>query len=177
MTFADALLAEFDHEMDNTRRTLERVPDDRLGWRPHARSWTLGELATHLAGLLDWAQAALERDAVDLAGPDAPPRRQAATSRAQLLEGFDRSRAAVRAALAATDDARLGEPWTLRAGGRMIFTLSRLAVLRNMVMNHGIHHRGQLGVYLRLVDVPVPALYGSSADESAHQEAAARHPS
>ena len=166
MSFAQSLLPEFDHEMAGTRRTLERVPEDRLSWRPHPRSSTLGELATHLANLNSWIVRTVETDSFDIAPVGAPrPRPEPLGSRQALLAAFDGQVAAGRARLAAATDEQMRAPWTLLAGGKTVFTMPRAACLRSFVMSHGIHHRAQLGLYLRMLDVPVPGLYGPSADE------------
>jgi uncharacterized damage-inducible protein DinB len=166
MTLREALLAEFDQEMANTRKSLERVPDDRLEWRPHPKSSSLGRLATHLAEIPAWAATALEQDSFDLVPPGSAPHQPAFIgSHREVLELFDKNVAAARAALAGVSDESLAKPWSLLSGGKTIFTLPRLSVFRNFVLNHSIHHRAQLGVYLRLNDLPVPALYGPSADE------------
>lgn len=159
---ADAPLPEFDHEMTNTRKMLERVPDDRLDYRPHEKSYTLLELASHVSNLPTWATMTLASTELDLEQPfdREPPR-----TTEELLAEFDRTSSEARTALdAATADA-LTVPWTLRSGEHEIFTLPRAAVLRSFVLNHLIHHRAQLSVYLRLLDVPVPGMYGPSADE------------
>lgn len=166
MPIRDHILPEFDHEMAGTRRSLERVPEDRLAWKPHEKSGTLGWLATHLARLPHWAVQTITRDSIDIAPTDGsvtpgPP----AASRRELLELFDRNVAEARAAIAGASDETLLKPWTMLAGGRVIFTQPRVMVLRGFVVNHIIHHRAQLGVYLRLNDIPVPALYGPTADE------------
>lgn len=167
MPLSQALLPEFDREMANTRKALERVPEDKFGWKPHAKSMTLGRLATHVAEMASWATTALETESLDFAPPGQPPYQpQIAASRAALLEMFDKNVAAAQAAITAASDAQWMVNWTLLAGGQKLFSMPRIAVLRGMVMNHIIHHRGQLTVYLRLNDVPVPALYGPSADES-----------
>ncbi|HVB98352.1 MAG TPA: DinB family protein [Candidatus Dormibacteraeota bacterium] len=167
MSLNQALLAEFDNEMKNTRKTLERVPEDKFSWKPHTKSMELGRLSTHIAELPGWIQDTFQKDSFDLSSPGGqghqPP--QIATRR-QLLELFDRNVASGRAALAAAKDEQFQQPWSLLRAGETIFTLPRGAVLRSMVLNHVIHHRAQLGVYLRLNDVPVPAIYGPSADES-----------
>ncbi len=166
MVLSAGLLPEFDQEMANTRKTLERVPEDKLAWTPHPKSMAMGRLATHVAQIPGWATMTLEKDSLDLAPqgvPVEPP--QEAKSRKELLELFDKNVAGARAAIAGASDEHLGKPWTLLSGGRTILTLPRIAVLRGFVMNHGIHHRAQLGVYLRLNNLPVPALYGPSADE------------
>jgi uncharacterized damage-inducible protein DinB len=164
MGLSQALLPEFDQEMANTRKTLERVPDDKLGWKPHAKSGTMGWLANHVATLPRLAVFAIEQDSVDVA---TVPRPSPANSRQELLGTFDKQMAAARAAIAGASDERLLQPWSLLFSGRTIFTLPRTAVLRSFFMNHCIHHRAQLGVYLRLNDIPVPAIYGPSADEGA----------
>ena len=147
-------------------RALERVPEDKFGWTPHEKSMTMGRLATHLAELTRFIPTTLETESLDLAPPGgAPYQPKTAASRAELLETFDQSVAAARTAIASASDAQWMVPWTLLSGGKTMFSMPRVAVLRGMVMNHIIHHRGQLAVYLRLQDVPVPALYGPSADE------------
>ena len=166
MKLRETLLPEFDHEMANTRRTLERIPEDKLSWKPHEKSTTMGGLATHLANIPAWAVNTINDNSFDLTPPGAPPTRiRPVNSRAEVLEMFDQNVAAARAAVAASSDEHLLKPWSLLSGGRTIFTLPRIAVVRSMVMSHTIHHRAQLGVYLRLNDVPVPAVYGPSADE------------
>jgi uncharacterized damage-inducible protein DinB len=168
MALSEALLPEFDHEMGNTRKTLERVPEDKFGWKPHEKSFSMGHLATHLATLPSWTAITIEKDVIDIAPEGEPPSKaEPAKSRAELLETFDRNVAAARAALAGASDEALLKPWTLLSSGKTIFTLPRIAALRSFVMNHNVHHRAQLGVYLRLNDVPVPSIYGPSADEGA----------
>jgi uncharacterized damage-inducible protein DinB len=162
MPMVDALLPEFDHEMTTTRKLLERVPDDRLGWKPHARSTSIGGLATHLSNLPWWGQVTVAEPEFDLASVPPSPE---ATSRAQILETFDRNVAATRALLSGKSDAELMVPWTLKRGGQTVFSMPKAAVWRSFVLSHVIHHRGQLSVYLRLLDVPVPSIYGPSADE------------
>lgn len=163
MSIAEGLLPEFDHEMANTRRALERVPEEQLGWRPHPKSPTLGWLATHLASMPQWAAMTMQVDAFDIGG-EAPPAEVG--SREELLAMFDKNVAAARASIVEASDEKMLATWTLLMNGNPIFALPRMGVLRGMILNHGIHHRGQLTVYLRLNDVPVPALYGPSADES-----------
>jgi uncharacterized damage-inducible protein DinB len=158
----DGLLAEYDHEIATTRKLIERVPKDRLAWKPHEKSMSLGGLARHIATLPTWGTTILEQASFDLAtvGPN-PPEPSAPED---ILDDFERSTAAARKALDKTD-AEFIAPWTLRRAGQEMFTLPRIAAFRSFVLSHLIHHRGQLSVYLRLNDIPVPAIYGPSADE------------
>jgi uncharacterized damage-inducible protein DinB len=166
MALNEALLPEFDMEMKNTRKTLERIPEEKFGWKPHEKSSAMGGLATHIANLPSWIVSIIGRDSLDLAPGGAPlPPAPEAKSRQDLLATFDKNVAAARAALAGASDAQLIKPWSLMHNGKTNFTLPKVAVLRSFVMNHSIHHRAQLTVYLRLNDLPVPALYGPSADE------------
>jgi uncharacterized damage-inducible protein DinB len=167
MTISQSLLPEFDREMTNTRKCLERAPEDKFDWKPHPKSLTIRRLAGHLAHLPSWAVMAIGQDSIDIMPPGAPPPRSPEPeSRTALLEVFDKNVAEARAALAGASDEHLLKGWTLLKGGQEIFTLPRVAMLRGFVMNHLIHHRAQLCVYFRLNDVPVPALYGPSADEA-----------
>lgn len=167
MAISQSLLPEFDHETAHTRRTLERVPDDRFEWKPHQKSMSMGRLAGHLAEVLDWGVTVVEHDAFDMAPPGGtsfkPPVLGAA---AEVVDLFDKNRAAARAAIAGASDEHLLKTWSLLSGGKTILSMPRIAVLRAFVMSHMIHHRAQLGVYLRLNDLPVPAIYGPSADET-----------
>lgn len=166
MSLSSVLLPEFDHEWANTRRTLERIPEDKLDWKPHEKSFPMGHLGAHIANILNWAVHTVNDESVDLAPPDAPPpQNKPPASRQEILDTFDKNLAEARAAIAGASDEHLKKPWTLLHGGNTIFTMPRIAVLRGAIMNHSIHHRAQLGVYLRLNDVAVPALYGPSADE------------
>jgi uncharacterized damage-inducible protein DinB len=166
MSITQSLLPEFDQEMAGTRKELERVPDGRFDWKPHPKSMTLGRLASHLAELASWGQYTLELRELDIAPPGQPaPQANNLGTRAEVLALFDRSAAGARRALAAATDPDWMVPWSLKKGGTTLFTLPRIAVVRSMVLNHMIHHRAQLGVYLRLLDVPLPSLYGPTADE------------
>ncbi len=165
MTIAETMLPEFDHEMNTTRSLLERVPEDKADWKPHAKSMALGRLANHLATLPEWVVFTLGGTELDFMAPDAP-RAPEFASTAQALELFDEHVKNARAALAAAQDEDLKVKWTLRAGERTIFSMPRIAVLRSSVLNHIIHHRGQLSVYLRLHDVPLPPIYGPTADST-----------
>jgi len=165
MGLRDALLPEFDHEMATTRRLLERVPDAELGWKPHERSMTLGRLAAHIANLPYWCSVTLETTVFELDSLPSDSQRPLADSAVGLVREFDGKVAAARAKLAAALDAELLTPWTLKKSGQEMFTMPRISALRSFVMNHIIHHRGQLSVYLRLKNVPLPSIYGPTADE------------
>jgi len=165
MTIRDALLTEFDLELPYTRRSLERVPVDKFGWKPHEKSMTLGWLATLLALIPTWGVFALETDAFDARAASGGQRPALPTSADQLLALFDENYAKLRTALAATSDEHLQTAWTLRAGDEVWFTQPRWLALRAYILNHVIHHRAQLGVYLRMHDIAVPAIYNDSADE------------
>ncbi len=164
MSIVDALLPEFDHEIATTRTLLARVPDGRNDWAPHPKASSLEKLAGHIAILPGWGEATLAHDSVDLATmpPPAP-----LTTREAWLGAFDATSAAMRAALVGRTDAELMATWSLKRDGQVIFSMPRVAVLRSFFMNHLIHHRGQLSVYLRALDVALPAIYGPSADEGA----------
>ena len=167
MSISEALLPEFDQEMDGARRTLERVPDDRFDWKPHPKSGSMIWLASHLADVPYWAALTIQQDELDLMPGGKPlPQPPLPTSVRQMLTMFDERVVEARAAIAATDDAAFSRPWTFLRNGVTVFSMPRIMVLRTFVMNHLIHHRAQLGVYLRLNDIPVPALYGPSADEN-----------
>lgn len=163
MSIAQSLLPEFDHEFATLRKTLERVPDGRMDYTPHAKSMPMGRLAGHLAELPGWVNATIEADELDFGKMAYTPFIPATT--AELVSALDTALAKARPALAGASDADLMKPWTLRQGEQVFFTMPKVAVLRSFVMNHMIHHRAQLGVYLRLNDVPVPGTYGPSADE------------
>lgn len=162
MPLNQALLPEFDHEMGNTRKSLERIPEGKFDWKPHEKSSTMGQLATHLATINNWTEAIIGQDSFDVANSPRPP---VFKSRQEILNAFDQGTAAARKALAGASDEQLIKPWSLVNAGQTIFTLPRVAVVRSFIFNHTIHHRAQLGVYLRLNDVPVPSIYGPSADE------------
>jgi uncharacterized damage-inducible protein DinB len=167
MAIAEALLPEFDQEAAGVRRTLERVPADKFEWRPHEKSGTMIWLAGHLANLPQWAVLTMAADELDLApGGESMPLPPTPTSVEDLVATFDRHAAAARAALAAASDADFMKSWSLLNNGTVLMTLPKAAVIRSFVMNHLIHHRAQLGVYLRMNDVPVPSIYGPSADEA-----------
>lgn len=165
---SESLLPEFDNEMAGTRKSLERIPEEKFGWKPHEKSMKMGDLATHLAHIPDWASVAINTESLDVAPPGEPPlRNPPLNSVAEVLELFDKNVAAARDAIQGASDEHLHKPWTLLAGGKTIVSRPRAAILRDFVLSHTIHHRAQLGVYLRLNDVPVPAIYGPSADDDA----------
>jgi uncharacterized damage-inducible protein DinB len=168
MRISDTFLPEWDHEMATTRRVLDRVPFEKWDWRPHAKSFTMGDLATHLSNIPGWVAEVVGKDDLDIAPPGQPPYKPPKYgSKDELLAAFDKNVAAGRAALAGAENDHLMKPWSLLSGGQTMFTLPRTGVLRSLVMNHAVHHRAQLGVYMRLLDVPVPSMYGPSADEAA----------
>ena len=162
MSAIDALIQEFENEGATTRRVLARVPEARLGWKPHAKSMSLGTLALHVANIpgfiTDWAL----KDSADVGGGEGSPE---AKSAAELLAVHDASIAKAKAALQKLGDAGLQQNWSMTANGAKLMTIPKGALLRNIALNHWYHHRGQLSVYLRLLDVPVPSIYGPSADE------------
>ena len=166
MSLSATLLPEFDQEMASTRKTLERIPMEKPDWKPHEKSMAMGPLAIHVATIPDWAAVTIAQDSLDFMPEDGQPYQPPKLStQKELLEAFDQGVVKARAAIAGASDEHLAKPWTLLAGGKVIFTMPRAAVLRSMVLNHLIHHRAQLGVYLRLNGIAVPAIYGPSADE------------
>jgi uncharacterized damage-inducible protein DinB len=166
VSLSQALLPEFDAEMANTRRVLERVSDDKLGWKAHEKSNTIGWVGMHLADIPGWPAMILAQDSLDIAPVGGQPyRTPPALSRQDILERFEKNVAIGRAALAAATDEQLAQSWSLLQAGETIFTLPRAAVLRSFVFSHLIHHRAHLCVYLRLNNIPVPGMYGPSADE------------
>lgn len=162
MAIKDALLPEFDHEVGTTRKVLDRIPDAQLGWKPHDKSTTIGGLGSHIANLPGLGSRVLGSDEFDVASATRPPQ---GNSRAEILSMFDAATKQFRDALASKSDAELMATWTLKRGGQTMFAVPRIGAIRTFMLNHLIHHRGQLSVYLRLLDVPVPSIYGPSADE------------
>jgi uncharacterized damage-inducible protein DinB len=165
MAIIDALLPEFDHEMATTRRLLNRVPEEQFGWKPHDKSMSIGELSTHLVNILFWCNAILRAPSLDLETISDGARPTAPASHDELLSNFDNKLATARALLTSSKDPELLSPWTLKQGEQEFFTMPRITAIRSFVMNHSIHHRGQLSVYLRLNNIPVPPIYGPTADE------------
>ena len=164
MNLNEALLAELKHEAVNTRKILERAPADKYNWKPHEKSMSLGQLTSHLAELTSWLNAIIEHPELDFATYDYKPKQFSTTE--DLLKFYDETLAKGSGALqAATNETLMGN-WKLRNSDRVFLDLPRIAVVRTMVLSHVIHHRGQLSVYLRLLDVPLPSIYGPTADES-----------
>ena len=160
MSIAEALLAEFDQEMATTRRLLERVPSDKGSWKPHDKSFSLAHLAQLVSWMPGWITKTIQEPDINLQG-------QAGYSNEKteaLVEGFDRNVKEARKAIAESSDEHFGTPWSLKMGEKVLFTLPRGPAVRQH-LNHLYHHRGQLTVYLRLVDVPLPSIYGPTADE------------
>jgi uncharacterized damage-inducible protein DinB len=167
MPITDLLLPEYDQEMANTRKMLAAIPDDKLSFKPHAKSFTMKDLATHLATIPEWTVETVQKSQLDFAPEGQPPYQPPdLKSQKDLLAAFDRGVEKGRAALAGATDEALGQPWSLLQTGQVLFTMPKIAVIRTFVMNHAIHHRAQLGVYLRLCDQPVPGVYGPSADDT-----------
>lgn len=166
MSIAQSLLPEFDQEMANTRKTLERVPEDKFEWKPDPKSMSMGRLAQHIAEMPSWGSSTMVADNLDLdpEGKGFTPRPLPKT-RQEVLEMFDKNVKEARAAIEKASDADFMKPWSLLMNKKVLMTMPRTAVLRSFVMNHIIHHRAQMTVYFRLNGVPVPALYGPSADE------------
>jgi uncharacterized damage-inducible protein DinB len=162
MSLSESLLMEFDQEAQTTKRVLERIPDDKLGWKPHPKAFSLGQLALHIASGPGQIVAAIAQDTAEVPNFAQPE----AKSRQEVLETFSKSMASARSGLKNMDDARLMSEWTLTRNSKPLMSVPRIGFLRSILMNHTYHHRGQLSVYLRILDVPVPSIYGPSADEN-----------
>jgi len=167
-----ALLGEYDQEMANTRKALERVPDAKWDYKPHPKSGTMGWLVNHIVLFPSWAADMFTSDSFDVAPSGKQVEFPTARNTKEALAIFDQGVPAARSALSKATDEQLMKVWSLLSSGQPMFSMPRVAVLRGMIMNHLIHHRAQLCVYLRLNDVPVPALYGPSADEGTMTAAA-----
>jgi uncharacterized damage-inducible protein DinB len=167
MRIAETMMPEIEQEMAQTRKTLARVPDDKFSYKPHEKSMEMGALALHIAMMADWGADTLVSDDFDVAPVNGPAYQMpTAKTSAELLALFDKAVERLKTNLAKTDDAAMMKQWSLLQGGRPLFSMPRAAVMRGMILNHMVHHRGQLTVYLRMCNVPVPALYGPSADEA-----------
>jgi uncharacterized damage-inducible protein DinB len=162
MAINEAFIGELQHEAATTRKLLERIPAETFDWKPHEKSMSMHRLAAHTAEMFGWISPTLESDEMDFAKPYDQPN---PTNTEELLELLDKNVATATESLRKTDDATFMKNWTLRNGEEIFLTMPKAAVVRSFVMNHIVHHRGQLSVYLRLNDIPVPALYGPSADE------------
>lgn len=163
MKMKDSLIAEFEREAQTTRRHLERLPNDKLDWRPHEKSFTAVGLASHIVEMIGWADSILNLDELDIDPATYKP--YEAASVAELLKTFDDNVAAIKKALASVADATLDQPWRFKMAGQVFLERSKAEIFRDVVLSHVIHHRGQLSVYLRLLDVSVPGSYGPTADE------------
>lgn len=159
---AAAFIAELRQEAQSARKCLERVPEDKFEYKPHEKSMTFGQLATHVAEMVGWATVTVKTDQLDFATDYKPFEPK---TNAELVEFFEKNLSEAIEALENTSDEEMMQDWTLRNGEQIYFTMPRVQVMRGMVFNHIIHHRGQLSVYMRLNDIPVPSLYGPSADE------------
>jgi len=165
MALKDGMLMELKHEMANTRKMLERVPFEKATFKPHEKSHALSSLATHIARLPSWVTRVVTLPEFNVGDPNAFPKFEPLTSTQQVLDTFDKNVVEATKTLEAASDEALVTPWTFRNGEQVIFTLPRVAAIRSMGLSHMYHHRGQLSVYLRLLDVPIPGMYGPSADE------------
>jgi uncharacterized damage-inducible protein DinB len=163
MAIIDGILQEFVHESAGTRKTLERLPESELGWKPHPKSMTMGVLACHLAETPSFVEAILKKDELNFKMSEYKPADLKTVK--EIVARFDANVAKAKKVMKGVADATLMLPWTLKGDGKVVFSMPRIAALRAMVLNHSVHHRGQLTVYLRLKDVPLPGLYGPSADE------------
>ncbi len=163
MSISDAFAAELQQEAIATRKVLERIPDDRLSWKPHEKSWSFIELASHVASLLEWSQMTLDAEEFALSDDYKPWR---GSSSQDLVQRFDSNVAKTVDRLQGYPDSEMMKMWSLKRGQEVLFSLPRVAVMRSFVFNHLVHHRAQLSVYLRLNDIPVPPMYGPTADES-----------
>jgi uncharacterized damage-inducible protein DinB len=167
MRMSESLLPEFDEEMACTRKFLELVPDEKLGWKPHEKSMTLGQLAWHLSDMPSWCRDTLKQDTMTLSQEDFQQKvaEREGKGKKEILAGFDKSLSDARTRLANADDAAMARQWKMIWGGETIIDMPRSQVLRKWVMNHLVHHRAQLGVFLRLNGIAIPGAYGPSADE------------
>lgn len=162
MRLVDSLLMELDQEAQTTKRVLEQIPDSKLAWKPHPKSFSLGQLGLHIASAPGNVAAAAAQDTFEAPNFSQPE----AKSRQEILDTFAKSLASTKETLGKMDDARLMATWNLTRNGKAVMSIPRIAFLRSILMNHLYHHRGQLSVYLRLLDIPVPSIYGPSADEN-----------
>lgn len=162
-TLGQILMAELKHEAVSTRKMLERIPADKLAWKPHEKSMTLEQLAGHIVNMFSWTNVTLKQDELDFAKSDYKPRSY--TQASEFVADFDKNIEVSIETLSHISNETMAENWTMRNGEQVYFTMPRAAVMRTFVINHIIHHRGQLSVYLRLQNVPLPPVYGPTADE------------
>jgi uncharacterized damage-inducible protein DinB len=162
MRLVDSILTEIEQEAKTTKRLLERVPDSKLAWKPHPKSYSLGQLALHVASLPGNVAALAVPDTRETSNFSQPEPK----SRQEILDTFSKSLESAKETLKKMDDARLMSTWTLTKNGRIVMSVPRIGFIRSILLNHNYHHRGQLAVYLRMLDVPVPSIYGPSADEN-----------
>lgn len=163
-TIAARMLAELENEIKTTRRMIERIPADKLAWKPHEKSMALGRLAGHIAEMIGWIPLAVESDGIDFASYPYKPKDY--SDAGEILADLDAAVARANEALGAAAEEKMAEGWTMRNGEKVYMTIPKAVVVRTWVMNHVYHHRGQLSVYMRLLDIPVPSIYGPSADEA-----------
>jgi uncharacterized damage-inducible protein DinB len=163
MAIADSLVMELEMEAKTTRRVLERIPEDKLAWKPHDTSMTLGQLASHVANAQGFLTTAASADSFEFGSASLAP---AANTRAEILDSFTQNTAKAKDLISKMDDARLMGVWTATMKGKTLMAIPRVGAIRVLVMNHTYHHRGQLSVYLRMLDVPIPSIYGPSKDEN-----------
>jgi len=167
MQLVEQLVLEFKQEAGHTRKVLERISEDKWNWRPHSKSWTMGELATHIANVPSWAPMTIANDSMNIDPSNVSAQKTVAAQTLQeILDRFDKNCMEAESALAQSSEEHLFTPWTMQSGEKVLFKMPRLSVLRNFILNHLIHHRAQMCVYLRLNGLPVPAIYGPTADES-----------
>jgi uncharacterized damage-inducible protein DinB len=162
MRLVDSILMEIDQEAQTTKRVLDRIPEDKLAWKPHPKSFSLGQLALHIASVPGSVALAAAPDSMEVPNFSQPEPK----SRQEVLETFSKSLESTKDTLKKMDDARLTSMWSLTKNGRVLMSVPRVGFIRSILMNHVYHHRGQLSVYLRMLDVPVPSIYGPSADEN-----------
>jgi len=162
MRLVDSILMEIDQEAQTTKRVLDRIPEDKLAWKPHPKAFSLGQLALHIASVPGSVAAAAVPDSMEAPNFSQPE----AKSRKEVLDTFSKSLESAKDALKKMDDARLMSVWSLTKNGKVLMSVPRIGFIRSILMNHNYHHRGQLSVYLRMLDVPVPSIYGPSADEN-----------
>jgi len=162
MRIVDSILMEIEQEAQTTKRVLDRIPENKLAWKPHPKSYSLGQLALHIASVPGSVAAAVVPDSMEVPNFSQPEPK----SRQEVLDTFNKSLESAKATLKKMDDARLTSTWSLTKNGKVLMSVPRIGFIRSILMNHNYHHRGQLSVYLRMLDVPVPPIYGPSADEN-----------